>query len=88
MCTGGDGHEQKHVRALAVSPVKLPDMEKISLPIPEATEHTGIGRTTIYKLISARKLRPRKLGKRTLLLVEELDELVRSLPEGGPAHEQ
>ena len=88
MCTCADGHEQKHVRALAVSPVKLHDMEKISLPIPEAADYIGVGRTTIYKLISARKLRPRKLGKRTLLIVEDLDELVRSLPVGGPADEQ
>ena len=77
-----------HVRALAVSPVELPDMQKIAVTIPEATERTGIGRTTLYKLFSTRKLTPRKLGKRTLIMVEELDALVRSLPEGGPAHEE
>ena len=28
-------------------------MQKIAVTIPEATERTGIGRTTIYKLFSS-----------------------------------
>ena len=63
-------------------------MQKIAVTISEATERTGIGRTTIYKLFSTRKLTPRKLGKRTLIMVEELDALVKSLPTGGPAREE
>jgi hypothetical protein len=60
-------------------------MKKISVTIPEATALSGIGRTSLYKLFSVGKLTPRKLGKRTLILVEELDALVKSLPVGGPA---
>ena len=63
-------------------------MQKIAVTIPEATERTGIGRTTLYKLFSTRKLTPRKLGKRTLILVDELDQLVKSLPAGGPSDEE
>ena len=60
-------------------------MQKIALTILEATERTGIGRSSLYKLFSTGKLTPRKLGKRTLILVEDLDSLVKSLPAGGPA---
>lgn len=41
---------------------------------------TGLGRTTLYKLFDEGKLTPRKHGKRTLILVEELERYVRSLP--------
>ena len=46
---------------------------KIACTISEATERIGVGRSTIYKLSSRSKLTPRKLGKRTLIIVEELD---------------
>jgi len=62
-------------------------MQKIAVTIPEATDRTGIGRTSLYKLFTLGKLTPRKLGKRTLILVEELDELVKSLPVGGRSDE-
>ena len=62
-------------------------MQKIAVTIPEATDRTGIGRTSLYKLFNLGKLTPRKLGKRTLILVEELDELVKSLPVGGRSDE-
>ena len=63
-------------------------MQKIAVTISEATERTGIGRTSLYKLFSIGKLTPRKLGKRTLILVEELDALVMSLPAGGPPNDE
>lgn len=55
-------------------------MNKISATIPQAVEMTGLGRTTLYKLFDEGKLTPRKHGKRTLILVEELERYVRSLP--------
>jgi excisionase family DNA binding protein len=61
---------------------------KIALTILQAAERIGVGRTTIYKLISTRRLTPRKLGKRTLIVAEELDALVKSLPAGGPTREK
>ena len=60
-------------------------MQKIAVTLREATALSGIGRSSLYKLFSTRKLTPRKLGKRTLILVEELDALVKSLPAGGPS---
>ena len=63
-------------------------MERIAVTIPEAIERSGIGRSSLYKLFTQGRLTPRKLGKRTLIMVEELDALVKSLPEGGPAREE
>ncbi|WP_442580568.1 helix-turn-helix domain-containing protein [Mesorhizobium sp. ASY16-5R] len=53
---------------------------KISVTIPEAVQMTGIGRSSLYKLFSEGKVIPRKQGKRTLILVEELKRYVESLP--------
>lgn len=60
-------------------------MEKLAVTLPEATALSGIGRTSLYKLFSQGKLTPRKAGKRTLILVRELQAYVESLPVGGRA---
>lgn len=57
-------------------------MTKISVTIPEAVQLTGIGRSSLYRLFSDGKLTPRKSGKRTLVLVEELESYIKSLPKG------
>jgi predicted DNA-binding transcriptional regulator AlpA len=58
-------------------------MTKLAVTIPEAVQMTGIGRTSLYLLIKEKKLTRRKLGKRTLLLVEDLERVVKSLPEAA-----
>ncbi|MBL8577716.1 MAG: helix-turn-helix domain-containing protein [Mesorhizobium sp.] len=55
-------------------------MTKLAVSIPEAVEMTGISRTSIYKLFSEKKLTPRKNGRSTLILVEDLERYVKSLP--------
>mgnify|MGYP003793014283 CR=1 FL=1 len=55
-------------------------MTKISVTIPEAVQMIGLGRSSIYKLFDEGKLTPRKSGKRTLILVEDLKRYVESLP--------
>ena len=55
-------------------------MTKLSVTIPEAAEMIGIGRSSIYKLFDEGKLTPRKMGKRTLILVEDLKRFVENLP--------
>lgn len=55
-------------------------MTKLSVTIPEAVAMTGIGRSSLYRLFSERKIVPRKSGKRTLILVEDLERFVKSLP--------
>lgn len=58
-------------------------MSKIAVTIPEASSLSGLGRTFIYKLFSEGKLTPRKAGKRTLILVSELEAYLKDLPKGG-----
>lgn len=55
-------------------------MTKIALTIPEAVELSGIGRTKLYELFKRGELRPRKAGSKTLILFDELEAYVRSLP--------
>jgi hypothetical protein len=61
-------------------------MQKIAVTLPEATELSGIGRSSLYKLFNEGKLTPRKSGKRTLILVSELESYLKNLPTGGPSH--
>ena len=77
----------KQVRALAALPVEAPTMRKIALTLSEATEVSGIGRSSLYKLFNDGKLTPRKAGKKTLILVDELETYLRNLPKGGNSHE-
>jgi excisionase family DNA binding protein len=58
-------------------------MTKLSVTIPEAVEMTGISRTSIYKLFAEGKLPRKKNGKRSLILVEDLERVVKSLPEAA-----
>jgi len=57
-------------------------MSKIAVTISEAAALSGLGKTSLYKLISHGRLTPRKMGKRTLVLVEDLDAMLKSLPTG------
>lgn len=55
-------------------------MKKIAVNVSEAVEITGIGRTNLYHLFKTGALKPRKLGKRTLIIVEELEAYIKTLP--------
>lgn len=54
---------------------------KIAMTVNEAVSYSGIGRTKLYDLVKEGKLTPKKLGTRTLILTDELDAYVRSLPD-------
>lgn len=58
-------------------------MDKIAATISECVSLSGLGRTSIYKAIGEGKLKPRKAGKRTLILVSELKEYLENLPIAG-----
>jgi excisionase family DNA binding protein len=51
-------------------------LEPFAATIRESCRLTGLSRTTIYNLIAAGRLAPIKVGKRTLISVEELRKLV------------
>jgi ACT domain-containing protein len=55
-------------------------MSEISLTLADAVKKTGISRSSFYRYFGEKKLTPRKSGKRVLILTEELDAFVRSLP--------
>jgi excisionase family DNA binding protein len=48
--------------------------------IAEACTRSGIGRTAIYELINTGQLPARKRGRRTLILAEDLQRCLQSLP--------
>lgn len=58
-------------------------MTKLAVTIPEAVAMSGIGRTSLYGLFKSGQIRPRKNGKRTLVLVDELESYLKSLPVAG-----
>jgi excisionase family DNA binding protein len=55
-------------------------MNKLAVTIPEAVELSGIGRSSLYMLIKEKTITARKSGKRTLILIEDLESYLRSLP--------
>ena len=55
----------------------------IAVTIPQAVAMTGISRTSLYKLFAEGKLSRKKNGKRSLILVEDLERVVKSLPEAA-----
>ena len=58
-------------------------MEKIAVTIAEAAVISGLGRSSLYKIFNEGKLTPRKAGKRTLILVTDLEALA-ELSGWGP----
>ena len=51
-------------------------MEKLSYTINEAMSATGLGKTTLYKLIGEGRIKPIKIGARTLLRASDLRALL------------
>ncbi|MEA3533221.1 helix-turn-helix domain-containing protein [Rhizobium sp. CC-YZS058] len=51
------------------------------MTINDAVAYSGIGRTKLYELVKLGQLTPKKLGTRTLIITEELDAYIRSLPD-------
>ena len=62
-------------------------IEPIAMRVPEACHYLGIGRSTLYVLISEGEIEFIKLGSSTLVLTESLRALVerRRHPAAGPA---
>ena len=49
--------------------------------IAEVVRLTGRGRSTVYELIAAGRLKARKLGSRTVVLDPDLIDFLNSLPD-------
>ena len=55
-------------------------MNPYSFTVDEACKHSGIGRTKLFELLSNGEIPRRKLGRKTLILAEDLKAFVESLP--------
>ena len=53
-------------------------IEPIAIPIPQACNFIGVGRSTMYKLINTGEVETIAIGKRRLIVVESLKSLVAS----------
>ena len=53
---------------------------ELAVSIEEAARRAGVGRTTIYEAVNDGKLVIRKSGRRSLVLVDELQNWLSSLP--------
>lgn len=49
---------------------------RLSVTVREASQSLGIGQTNFYKLVRSGKIRTFKIGRRTLILTEELSRFV------------
>lgn len=54
--------------------------EVLAHTIIEAARISGLGRTTLYELIGAKKLDARKAGNRTLITADSLKNYLATLP--------
>ena len=59
-------------------------LPKLAYSIEEFSDVTGLGRTAIFDAINKGRLRAKKAGRRTLILKEEADRFLQSLPEVSP----
>jgi excisionase family DNA binding protein len=57
------------------------------LAIKQALYELGISRTAIYELIKAGKLKTVKIGRRRLVPLEAIEELVAELGSNGGQHD-
>jgi hypothetical protein len=56
--------------------------QRLALTIRDAVEASGIGRTTLYAEIRAGRLITHKVGRRTIILSNELEDFLKNLPIG------
>jgi excisionase family DNA binding protein len=57
----------------------------LALSVTETCKLSGLGRTTVYELIGSNKLPAHKCGRRTIILRDELERALKSLPRAGRA---
>lgn len=53
-------------------------IEPIAVPIPEAARLGGVGRSTIYAEVAKGNLKVRKIGRRTVIAMEDLRDWLAS----------
>ena len=56
---------------------------ELSISIAEAARHAGVGRSTIYQAVGRGELRVKKIGRRSIILTEDLAAWVKALPDAS-----
>lgn len=57
------------------------DLMELAVSIVEAARRAGVGRSSVYDAIGRGDLKCRKIGRRSLVLVDDLKAWVSSMPE-------
>jgi excisionase family DNA binding protein len=57
---------------------------ELAISIVEAARRSGLGRSTIYEAIARGELKVRKAGRRSLILVDDLQAWLAGLPQSKP----
>jgi len=55
--------------------------EPFAYSVDEAAKNTDLGRSKLFEEIKAGNLRAKKVGRRTIVLAEDLRKYLRNLPE-------
>jgi excisionase family DNA binding protein len=58
---------------------------RLAFSVDEACKITSLKRSTFYKHLKSGKIPARKLGNRTIVLWDELEKALKSLPFAGSA---
>ena len=61
------------------------EMEKIAYKIPEAVQVVPAGKTRLYEALNSGELKAHKQGSHTIIMRDDLEAWLRSLPEYEPA---
>jgi excisionase family DNA binding protein len=59
---------------------RRPELQPKALSIEQVGRVSGVGKTKLYELIAAGTLKSRKVGRRRLVLLTDLNEFLQSLP--------
>jgi excisionase family DNA binding protein len=51
-----------------------------ALSVKEACKYISLGRTSFYKLVKSGQIPARKCGRRTIVLLSEFEQAIKSLP--------
>jgi Helix-turn-helix domain len=60
-----------------------PIEDKLALSVDETLMVLGLCRSSLYKQIKSQRLPAKKLGGRTVILMDDLRDYLRSLPAAG-----
>lgn len=76
-------NEESARQILTTTDAPIPFAERVTCTVADACKATGLGRTKLYELIGAGQLATTTIGRRRLVLVRSLRQLLRADgPEG------